>query len=92
MVSIDNMSSILSTSYKKVSFEYKDSPQTPPDLLDGIGNLEINSKEVKFLYRGNISELLAYASTQALANIWIEDPSLEEIFLHFYDNQTNIDH
>lgn len=92
MVSIDNMSSILSTSYKKVNFEYKDTPQAPPDLLDGIGNLEINSKEVKFLYRGNISELLAYASTQTLANIWIEDPSLEEIFLHFYDNQTNIDH
>ena len=40
-----------------------------------------------FLYRGTATDLIKILSTLEFSNVLIEDPSLEEIFLHYYKRQ-----
>jgi ABC-2 type transport system ATP-binding protein len=44
----------------------------------GPGNL------VTFMYSGNINELTGFLSGKKINNLMIEEPSLDEIFLHYY--------
>ncbi|MCL0102401.1 DUF4162 domain-containing protein [Dehalococcoidia bacterium] len=52
--------------------------------LPGIIQKETSDKIVKLLYNGDINLLLARLSEINLKNLWIEEPSLEEIFMHYY--------
>lgn len=53
----------------------------PPGSIDSI----VNTNSFSFMYKGNLNELLYYLSEFNITDLTIEDPSLEEIFLHFYD-------
>lgn len=52
--------------------------------LDGVGNLSINGNSASFLYRGNINRIIKLAAGLELTNMLIEEPDLEEIFMHYY--------
>ena len=41
---------------------------------------------ISFMYSGIIKDLLASLSGKAISNLTIEEPSLDEIFLHYYKN------
>jgi len=42
--------------------------------------------EEDFVYRGDVGTLLRELAGQDLTDVSIEEPELEEVFLHFYDN------
>ncbi len=44
-----------------------------------------NGKEESFVFRGRIQDLFAELATQDVEDIWIEEPSLDEIFMHYYE-------
>ena len=48
---------------------------------------EEKEQELKFIYKGNLKEILAQLQTLDLQNLLIEEPSLEEIFLHYYEKE-----
>lgn len=52
--------------------------------LPGSHDIEISGTAVSFLYSGDCNKLIAALSGYSLANIDISEPSLEEIFLHYY--------
>lgn len=52
--------------------------------IEGIINKEVNNKIAKFLYSGNIKELLSKLIEKDVQDVTIEEPSLEEIFMHYY--------
>ncbi len=57
-------------------------------VLDHFPGLEEKLKENgrrTYLYRGDLSVLIGELGKVQVANITIEDPSLEEIFLHYYE-------
>lgn len=43
-----------------------------------------DGKEESFLFKGDLNELTQELAKQNLTDLQIEDPSLDEIFLHFY--------
>lgn len=43
-----------------------------------------NGKQESYLYKGNINELIGQLSGQEVEDLLIEEPSLDEIFMHFY--------
>jgi ABC-2 type transport system ATP-binding protein len=49
-------------------------------IIAGPGNLLI------FMYSGDINELLTFLQGRKINNLMIEEPSLDEIFLHYYKN------
>ncbi|MDD3187183.1 MAG: ABC transporter ATP-binding protein [Bacilli bacterium] len=48
-----------------------------------------NGKMVKFIYRGETSELIKNLNLFVFDKVLIEEPSLEEIFMHYYRGEDN---
>ena len=52
--------------------------------LKGISDLVIADNSVSFLYRGRINDVTKIIASLNLTNILVEEPDLEEIFMHYY--------
>jgi len=48
-------------------------------------NVETKGKSMEFLFGGKMDELIKSLSELQVENLWIEEPSLEEIFMHYYE-------
>lgn len=46
-----------------------------------------DGREESFLYQGNLNELFAGFAGHDIADITIEEPALDEIFMHYYDGE-----
>ena len=51
----------------------------------GVKNLTIEDKKVEFLYKGNIKELIVILNNLEVKDVKIEELSLEEVFMHYYE-------
>ncbi|MBS3937024.1 MAG: ABC transporter ATP-binding protein [Peptococcaceae bacterium] len=83
LIKIENIETMRQDNYKRVSLRTK-GVATANLRLDGVTNLLQENHTVKFFYKGNIDSLLAALAALDLVDAVIEDPSLEEIFMHYY--------
>lgn len=84
IVTVQKIAELQESAYKKVGFTVKDNGAVKDFRLDGAQQLEIGDSGVSFLYKGNVNALLTEISKYDLANVDITEPSLEEIFMHYY--------
>lgn len=80
LVVVDTVSNLSNTAARKVILR---GCNTLPEL-PGINNPFVDSNMVSFLYQGEAKQLLAKLATMEVADVLIEEPSLEEIVFHFY--------
>jgi ABC-2 type transport system ATP-binding protein len=87
IIQLEDIDDLRKKQLKKVSIEYgdllnKESFTIPgiEDVVAGPGNI------LSFMYSGNINELVSFLSGKKIINLMIEEPSLDEIFLHYYKN------
>lgn len=87
IIKLDKMSALTEDNYKKVKLVVKD--DTGKEFFDipGVSNLCQEDNEISFLYRGNPNDMIRKISQVNVSNILIEEPSLEEIFMHYYDRE-----
>jgi ABC-2 type transport system ATP-binding protein len=52
--------------------------------IKGISDLVITDNSVSFLFRGRINEITKIIASLNLTNLLVEEPDLEEIFMHYY--------
>lgn len=57
----------------------------PP--LDHVKDIQNQEETISFLYGGNPKELLLYLSSLPITDITITEPDLEEIFMHYYQEE-----
>jgi ABC-2 type transport system ATP-binding protein len=50
-----------------------------------VTNLLSENGMLSFFFKGNINEVLHKVSTLQVSDITIEEPTLEEIFMHYYE-------
>lgn len=84
IVEIADIRTLQQNNYKKIRIY---STQTN-DLhlnLSGIANFERSDSYVQFLYKGDINAIIKKLSEIDLTDIIIEEPTLEEIFMHYYE-------
>ena len=87
LIKIETMQDLRSNSYKRCRLEVTKPIDKKQFNLSGISNLEINGLNISFLYRGDVDGLTKLIGKLELKNIWIEEPDLEEIFLHYYQHE-----
>ncbi len=82
ILSTQKVADLRQNAYKKVSFVAKE----PVDgfALSGAANLAVEGDHVSLIYNGDCNALLAALGRQALTDVNITEPELEEIFLHYY--------
>ena len=84
IIKLETMSNLTENNYKKFKVEMKSEIDQNYFRLSGVSNLEIKGKTVSFLFKGNINMIMKKISDVEISNAWIEEPILEEIFMHYY--------
>jgi len=83
IIKMEDVETLRRDNYKKVSVKIR---EFEPKMfaLPGVTNLITENHHVKFFYKGNPKALLFELSKGEIEDVVIEDPALEEIFLHYY--------
>lgn len=84
VINIQEIKALKDDTYKKFTFKGK-SIKKGAFKLDGVNELKESPTEVSFFYRGDINQIIKIASTFELSDILVEEPTLEEIFMHYYE-------
>lgn len=87
IIKLEKMSDLRENNYKKFRVETKEKIGKEYFNLAGVSNLEIEGSKASFLYKGNVNLIMKKLSDIELSNIGIEEPSLEEIFMHYYEKE-----
>lgn len=84
IIKLEKMSTLQENSYKKISIEAKSKIAREIFNMNGVNNLDVKENTVNFIFRGNINLIMKKIADIELRNITIDEPDLEEIFMHYY--------
>ncbi len=87
IVKVEKISTLKEDNYKKFKIEMPSKPDEKYFNIDGVNNLEVKDNTIKFMFKGNLNNIMKKFSTIEISNIWIEEPTLEEIFMHYYSTE-----
>ncbi|WP_462410150.1 ABC transporter ATP-binding protein [Neobacillus sp. Marseille-QA0830] len=87
IVAVEKISTLQENNYKKFKIQTK-SP-IPQDYFqqEGVNNLTISGHTTSFMFRGDLNHMMKKIAELEIANLWVEEPDLEEIFLHYYEKE-----
>lgn len=87
IIKVENISTLNENNYKKFKVEMASHVDKEYFNISGINDLTIKNNIVTFLFRGDINDMVEKLHGIKIANLWIEEPSLEEIFMHYYERE-----
>ncbi len=83
IVKIQDIESLQKDNYKKINIVADDIDEKRFDVK-GVSKLEKSDHTVSFFYRGDINVITKIISSNTVSDVSIEEPTLEEIFMHYY--------
>ncbi|MDF1558870.1 MAG: ABC transporter ATP-binding protein [Bacteroidales bacterium] len=85
IITVEEIEALRKRQLKKIYIEFNNSENNTVMELPGIEDTPlISGRTVKFLYSGDINRLISALHDRGIADMTIEEPSLEEIFMHYY--------
>jgi len=81
IIAVDSVRNLTKTNARKVLL--RGVSQVPN--IAGIAGLQLEDGNARFLYQGSIRKLISALNSIELDDVIIEEPSLEEIFMHYYE-------
>jgi ABC-2 type transport system ATP-binding protein len=90
VIDIQDIKALRDESYKKFTIRAKEMSNHSINLvktfnLPGITELKEITNGVSFFYKGDINKMMKHITTLEITDILIEEPTLEEIFMHYYE-------
>jgi ABC-2 type transport system ATP-binding protein len=87
IVTVEKISTLKENTYKKFKVETKSTIDANYFNLSGVNKLEVKANLTSFLFKGNINDVMKKIADIEISNLWIEEPDLEEIFMHYYEKE-----
>ena len=87
IVTVEKISTLQENNYKRFKIDLVDEPNPSFFRIPGVNNIEANGKTISFLFKGNLNIVMRKIAELEIENLWIEEPDLEEIFLHYYEKE-----
>lgn len=87
IVTVEKISNLQENNYKKIKIETKNAVNQDFFTIAGVNNLNIEEGMVSFIFKGDINTVMKKIAEIEILNIWIEEPDLEEIFMHYYERE-----
>lgn len=84
IIKLEKMSTLQENSYKKISIEAKSPISKDTFNISGISDFKSKGNTVNFMFKGDINSITKKIAELELRNISIDEPDLEEIFMHYY--------
>ena len=85
IIKIERISDLKENNYKNFELETLSKIDQNYFNINGVTNLLVKDNSVSFLFKGNINLILQKISVIEIANLWIEEPNLEDVFMHYYE-------
>ncbi|UAL50654.1 ABC transporter ATP-binding protein [Bacillus sp. CMF21] len=87
IVTVEKISTLQENTYKKFKIEAKLKLEPTYFNLTGVNSLEVKNNVASFIFKGNINTVMKKIADIEITNLWIEEPDLEEIFMHYYEKE-----
>ena len=85
IIRLEDIETLRKKQLKKVQIELGEKLNKESIVIPGIESLKIQSGNViSFTYSGEMNELIAILASRNVVSLTIEDPSLKEVFMHYY--------
>lgn len=84
IVEISDIRTLQQNNYKKIRIS-ADGSTANAFTLPGVTNLQAENGSVSFFFKGDINNVLQAISSLKINDVTIEEPTLEEIFMHYYE-------
>ena len=82
IIKIDEIENIKNSEAIKVKLISEESEKIMKELK--IETFNKNNNMIEFLFKENVNELVQILSKYKLTRLWLEEPDIEEIFMHYY--------
>ncbi len=87
LLKLQKISELQENSFKKCHLIVKEPVSGELFQSAGVVDFTAEGNAVKFLYRGDINRIIARLHEVPLLDVTIEEPTLEEIFIHYYEEE-----
>lgn len=84
IINVQDIKTLQKDNYKKIRIEAEGLDEKQFNM-DGVTNMSKDNGAIKFFYKGNINLITKIISEKEVTGVTIEEPTLEEIFLHYYE-------
>jgi len=85
IIQLEDIETLRKKQLKKVFIEFGDHESKGNFSVPGIESVIAGPDNIlSFMYSGDINELVGLLAGRKIVNLMIEEPSLEEIFMHYY--------
>ncbi len=84
IIKFQDIKTLQEENYKKIRIA-AESLDANAFSFDGISNLQQENGVLSFFFKGDINQITKTISGIKLSDVSIEEPTLEEIFLHYYE-------
>ena len=91
MIKIENMDDMRANQFKKVHLHFHDKWENKLQI-QGVLQEHITDTSYEFIYNGHTKELLDQLRFIPFDDVTIEEPSLEEVFMHYYEKEEGEHH
>jgi len=85
ILKVEQIDTLRATRYKKFMVEFKNADEVNELDMPGITKIEKKNNHFEFLYAGDVNTILRKLAQMNISNLLIEEPSLEEVFIHYYE-------
>lgn len=87
IISIEDIKALQKNNYKKFKIDMGEAVNDDYFNINGVANLVKNDSVHSFLFKGDINQMIDKIHGKQINNLIVEDPSLEEFFMHFYEKE-----
>jgi ABC-2 type transport system ATP-binding protein len=91
MIKIENMEDMRAKQFKKVHLHFHEKFENT-FRIEGVLQEHITDTSYEFIYNGHTRDLLEQLRAVPFYDITIEEPSLEEVFMHYYEKEEGNQH
>jgi ABC-2 type transport system ATP-binding protein len=85
IIQLEDIETLRKKQLKKIFIEFGEPVTEESISIPGIeGLISVHHHRMNFMYSGEIQPLVTFLTHHQVINLTIEEPSLEEIFMHYY--------
>jgi ABC-2 type transport system ATP-binding protein len=87
IAAVEDIDTLRKKQLRKVQVEFSFPVRGNEIACDGMSSVHEHGSILNFLYSGDMKELLHWLVKKEIQDLVIEEPTLEEIFMHYYTDQ-----
>jgi ABC-2 type transport system ATP-binding protein len=88
ILKVEDMAALRGNEFRRVRISFR-AGQEAEVRLPGVVHSSREHGILNLLYNGDVNALVRLLAGREIENLWLEEPSLEEVFMHYYEKEEN---